>query len=65
MFFELVRKHSKSFLEKGGYELHDVYRALTVLNEWFDEIQAFVCKQSTEVGKRNTKILYFDCTNFI
>lgn len=55
---------SKSFLEKGDYELHDVYRALTVLNEWFDEIQAFVYKQSTKIVKRNTKILYFDCTNF-
>lgn len=55
---------SKSFLEKGDYELHDVYRALTVLNDWFEDIQAFVYKQSTKIVKRNTKVLYFDCTNF-
>jgi len=54
----------KSFVEKGDYELHDVYRSLTVLNEWFDEIQAFVYKQTTKIVDRNTNILYFDCTNF-
>lgn len=51
-------------IEKGDYELHDVYRALSVLNEWLDKIQAFVYEQSTKLVKRNTKILYFDCTNF-
>ena len=51
-------------IEKGDYELHDVYRALGVLNEWLDKIQAFVYSQSTKLVKRNTNILYFDCTNF-
>ena len=51
-------------IEKGDYGLHDVYRALSVLNEWLDKIQAFVYGQSTKLVKRNTNILYFDCTNF-
>ena len=55
---------SQSFIEKGDYELHDVYRALSVLNEWFDKIQSFVYEQSKRIVKRNTQVLYFDCTNF-
>ena len=51
-------------IEKGDYELHDVYRALSVLNKWLDKIQAFVYEQSVKLVKRNTNILYFDCTNF-
>ena len=55
---------SKCFIEKGDYELHDVYRSLTVLNEWFDKIQSFVYKSSENIVKRNKSILYYDCTNF-
>lgn len=55
---------SKCYIEKGDYELHDVYRALNVLNTYFDEIQSYVYKQSTKIVKRNTRVLYFDCTNF-
>lgn len=51
-------------IEKGDYKLHDIYRALSVLNEWLDKIQAFVYGQSAKLVKRNTNILYFDCTNF-
>ena len=54
----------EKLIEKGHYELHDVYRALSVLNEWLEKIQAFVYAQSNRLVTRNTSILYFDCSNF-
>ena len=52
------------FLEKPTYELHDVYRALDVLGNECDFIQSEVYKNSHLIGKRNDKILFYDCTNY-
>ena len=57
-------KTAFEFLEKPTYELHDVYRALDVLGNECDFIQAEVYKNSHFIGKRNDKILYYDCTNY-
>lgn len=54
----------KDYVESGEFELQHIYRALTVLNEYFDYIQAQVYKNSHKLVKRNKNILYFDCTNF-
>ena len=55
---------AKQFLEPPTYELHDVYRALSVLAEEMDFIQAEVYKNSFFLGNRNDRILYYDCTNY-
>lgn len=55
---------ASEFLEKPSYELHDVYRALDVLGSECDLIQAEVYKNSHFLGKRNDKILYYDCSNY-
>lgn len=52
------------FLEPPSYELHDVYRALSILAEELDLIQAEVYKNSFFFGKRNDRFLYYDCTNY-
>ena len=57
-------KAASEFLEKPSYELHDVYRALDVLGAECDMIQAEVYKNSHFMGKRNDKILYYDCSNY-
>lgn len=57
-------KVASEFLEKPSYELHDVYRALDVLGAECDLIQAEVYKNSHFLGKRNDKILYYDCSNY-
>ena len=57
-------KTAKKFLESPSYELHDVYRALSVLADECDFIQSEVYKNSHFVTKRNDKILYYDCTNY-
>ena len=55
---------AKQFLEPPTYELHDVYRALSILAEEMDFIQAEVYKNSFFLGNRNDRILYYDCTNY-
>ena len=57
-------KTAQEFLEKPSYELHDIYRALDVLGSDCDFIQSEVYKNSHLLGKRNDKILYYDCTNY-
>ena len=57
-------KTAKKFLESPSYELHDVYRSLSVLADECDFIQSEVYKNSHFVTKRNDKILYYDCTNY-
>lgn len=58
--FQAARK----FLEPPTYELHDVYRALSILAKESDFIQAEVYKNSFFLGNRNDRILYYDCTNY-
>ena len=55
---------AKQFLEPPTYELHDVYRALSVLASEMDFIQSEVYKNSFFLGNRNDRILYYDCTNY-
>lgn len=55
---------SLKFIEQPSFELHDVYRALSVLAEESDFIQQKLFKYSTKISKRNTSIIYYDCTNF-
>ena len=57
-------RSAKEFLEPPSYELHDIYRALSILSEEMDFIQSEAYKNSFFLRKRNDKILYYDCTNF-
>lgn len=50
--------------EQPTFKKHDIYRALDVLYKENNAIQSFVYKGSNNVLKRNTEILYYDCTNF-
>jgi len=57
-------KDSKRFIEQPDFELHQIYRALSVLAEESDYIQARLFKNSMAVAKRRTEVIYYDCTNF-
>lgn len=52
------------FFEQPGCTLEQVYRALSLLAEGFNEIQADVYKRSLKLGKRNTQVVYYDLTNY-
>ena len=54
----------KTLLEPPKYNLQDVYRALSVIAEESDFIQAELYKNSNFLHPRNNRILYYDCTNY-
>ena len=52
------------FIERPSFELHDVYRALSVIAEESDYIQSRLFKNSVSLSERKTGVVYYDCTNF-
>ena len=57
-------KQAKKLIEQPSFELHDIYRSLSVLAEENDFIQAQLYKNSQKVIERRKDILYYDCTNY-
>lgn len=51
-------------IRKTSFALEDVYRALSLLSEHIDDIQAHVWRNSQNVMPRNTRVIYYDCTNY-
>ena len=57
-------EEAKRFIEQPSFELHDIYRALSVIAQESDYIQSRLFKNSAAIQKRNTQVIYYDCTNF-
>ena len=57
-------KDSKRFIEQPDFELHQIYRALSVLAEESDYIQARLFRNTMAIQERRTEVIYYDCTNF-
>jgi len=57
-------EESKKFIEQPNFDLHQIYRALEYLAKETDFIQSTLYENSLKISKRNTGILYYDCTNF-
>jgi len=57
-------EESKKFIEQPNFKLHQIYRALEYLAKETDLIQSALYENSLKISKRNTGILYYDCTNF-
>ena len=55
---------SKKLIEQPNFELQHIYRALEVIANETESIEACVYKNSLNLINRNTKILYYDCTNY-
>ena len=47
-------EESKRFIEQPSFELHDIYRALSVIAEESDYIQSRLFKNSSELSERKT-----------
>jgi transposase len=56
--------YAKNFVQQPGFDLHQIYRALDVLAEHSDMIQAALYRNSLDVMERDKGILYYDCTNY-
>lgn len=57
-------RQASMLLEPPSFDLHEIYRALSVLSEENDFIQAELYKNSQTVVERRKDILYYDCTNY-
>ena len=55
---------SKSFLEQPNFEYQHILRSLEVLSKESDFIQSELYHNSLKYSKRNSKVLFYDCTNY-
>lgn len=55
---------SSRFIEQPNFDLHHIYRALEIIAKEKDFIQSELYKNSLRISKRNSSILYYDCTNY-
>lgn len=53
------------FFRQPKYHLHDVYRALDIVQKEKEFIEQWCYEKSLNIiPQRNTKVLYYDCTNY-
>ena len=58
-------EEAQKFLRQPKYNLYDVYRALDIIIKEKEYIEQWCYEKSLNVIKeRNTKVLYYDCTNY-
>lgn len=57
-------KQCQNFIEQPNFKLHDEYRALSYISENMDFIQEQLFNNSKKVINRNSKVIYYDCTNY-
>jgi transposase len=57
-------RDSQRFIEQPDFDLHQIYRSLSVLASESDYIQSRLFKNSMQIAKRRTEVIYYDCTNF-
>ena len=55
---------NKKRIRPTSFGLEDIYRALSLLSSHIDDIQARVWSNSQKITDRNTRIIYYDCTNY-
>lgn len=55
---------NKKRIRPTSFGLEDIYRALSLLSSHIDDIQACVWSNSQKITDRNTRIIYYDCTNY-
>ena len=57
-------KQCQNFIEQPKFNLHDEYRALSYIAKNMDYIQENLFNNSKKVVDRNSKVIYYDCTNY-
>ena len=57
-------KQCQNFIEQPKFKLHDEYRSLSYIAENMDYIQETLFNNSKKVIKRNSNVIYYDCTNY-
>ncbi|MDD2387912.1 MAG: IS1634 family transposase [Bacteroidales bacterium] len=59
-----THKISKNFIQAPNIKLPNMYRGLTYLNKEMDYIQETLYENSLSLIERDSRVIYFDCTNF-
>lgn len=57
-------KQCQNFIEQPKFRLHDEYRALSYIAENMDYIQEQLFNNSKNIINRNSRVIYYDCTNY-
>ena len=57
-------KQCQNFIKPPHFKLHDEYRALSYIAANMDYIQENLFNNSKQVINRNSRVLYYDCTNY-
>ena len=57
-------KQCQNFIKQPKFQLHDEYRALSYMADNMDYIQESLFNNSKDVIKRNSNVIYYDCTNY-
>lgn len=57
-------KQCQNFIKQPKFKLHDEYRALSYIAENMDFIQEQLFNNSKKVIKRDSSVIYYDCTNY-
>ena len=57
-------KQCQNFIEQPKFKLHDEYRALSYIANNIDLIQEKLFNNSLKVINRDSRIIYYDCTNY-
>lgn len=54
----------KNFIKQPTFELHDEYRSLNYIAQNMDYIQEQLFNNSKKIMTRNSRVIYYDCTNY-
>ena len=57
-------KQCQNFIQQPTFKLHDEYRALSYIANNLDYIQEHLFNNSKNIIKRNSNVIYYDCTNY-
>lgn len=60
----LTHDRSQNLVEAPDFAREDMYRALSLLADHIDDIQAQVYANSKKLIERRDKVIYYDCTNY-
>lgn len=52
------------YYEKPSFDYHQILRCMDILNEHYSDYLSWIYEKSNTVVKRDTSVLYYDCTNF-
>ena len=57
-------KQCQNFIKPPKFKLHDEYRSLSYIAKNMDYIQENLFNNSKQVINRNSRVIYYDCTNY-